>query len=292
MKYRLLLAMLILPALVLPALETDIDGALEWDKMEISASVSLNLTSAGIKLPAGRLRGEAIVEGEYLRLLRPAILSLPVDSSSTLGDLITRGEYSLAEAENIALGARVVTPSLSPDLSTMFSHYFLSLAGLSEQLIRRGRPAEVPRALAPGIVPSYTGIIIIAVDELPVHGTNRKARPLPCLFPKIWDTDMNLIYERSMFDPALHTSMIRYAPESAIFRPTPSGLTGEITALAGSNPLRILARGIFGERPVDYIIDRADSLTIISSEANRRLLSEGRVVIVLEDKALKSPLFP
>ncbi|MDR2371499.1 MAG: polymerase, partial [Treponema sp.] len=206
MKYRLLLVMLILPAAALPALEVDIDGAVEWDRMEISASVSLNLASAGIKLPAGRLRGEAIVENEYLRLLRPAILSLPVDSSSTLGDLVTRGEYSLMEAENLALGARIVPPSLSPDLSTMFSHYFLSLAGLSEQLIRHRRPAEVPHALAPGIVPSYTGIIIIAADELPVHGMNRKARPLPCLFPKIWDTDMNLIFERSMLDPALNKS--------------------------------------------------------------------------------------
>jgi hypothetical protein len=292
MKYRLLLAMLILSAMVLPALDADIDGTVEWDRMEISVSVSLNLASAGIKLPAGRLRGEAIVEDEYLRLLRSAILSLPVDSSSTLGDLITRGEYSLTEAENIAMGARIVPPSLSPDLSTMFSHYFLSLAGLGEQLIRQRRPAEVPHTLAPGIVPSYTGIIIIAADELPVHGMNRKTRPMPCLFPKIWDTDMNLIYERSMLDPAVNKSMVRYAPESAIFRPTPSGLTGEITALAGSNPLRIMARGTFGVRPTDYIIDRADSLIIISSEANRRLLSEGRVVIVLEDRALKSPLFP
>jgi hypothetical protein len=86
--------------------------------------------------------------------------------------------------------------------------------------------------------------------------------------------------------------MIRYAPESAIFLPTPSGLAGEIAALVGGNPLRIIARGTFGARPADYIIDRADSLIIISSETNRRLLSEGRVVIVLEDKALKSPLFP
>ncbi|MDR0602060.1 MAG: polymerase [Treponema sp.] len=286
-----ILLLLAAPAF-LAALEVDMDGAVEWDKMEISASVSLDLASADIKLPSGRLRGQALVEGEYLRLLRPAILSLPVDSSSTLEDLILRGEYSLAEAENLALGARTVPPSLSADLSKMLSRYFLSLSGLSAELIRHRRAAEIPHALAASAVPAYTGIIIIAAEELPVHGMNRRARPLPCLFPKIWDTDMNLIYERNMLDPSLKKSMIRYASRSAIFQKTPSGLAGDIAGLVGGNPLRILARGIFGIRPADYIIDREDSLLIISSESNRRLLSEGRVVIVLDDEDLKSPLVP
>ncbi|MDR1104913.1 MAG: polymerase [Treponema sp.] len=290
-KPEMCIAALLFAAAVLAAAEVDIEGAVEWDAMEISASVSLDLASAGIKLPSGRLQGQAIVEGEYLRLLRPAILSLPVDSSSTLEDLIRRGEYSLAQAENLALGARTVPPSLSADLSTMLSRYFLSLSGLSAELIRHSRQAEIPHALAAASVPAYTGIIIIAAEELPVHGTNRRERPLPCLFPKIWDTDMNLIYERNMLDPSLKT-MVRYAPQSAVFRETPSGLSGEIAGLVGANPLRILARGIFGKRPADCIIDREDSLVIISSESNRRLLSEGRVVIVLDDRDLKSPLVP
>jgi hypothetical protein len=293
MKKLLLAAAFILPALAGTALETDMSGAVEWDKMEISASVSLDLASADLRLPAGRIRGESIVEGEYLRLVRPAILSLPVDSSSTLSDLIDRGEYSLPEAESLALRARAVPPSLSGDLSKMMARYFLSMAGLSTELTRHRKPADVPRTIGPGTVPEYTGIIIIAAEELPVHGMNKQTLPLPCLFPKIWDTDMNLIYERGMFDPASkQKSMIRYASRNAVFRPTPSGLTEEITAIAGSNPLRILARGVFGIRPTDPVIDRADSLLIVSSEANRRLLSEGKVVIVLDDGVLKSPLSP
>jgi hypothetical protein len=284
-------AVFLVSGAVLAAAEVDIDGAVEWDTMEIRASVALDLASADIKLPSGRLQGQAIVEGEYLRLLRPAILSLPVDSSSTLEDLIRRGEYSLMEAENLALGARTVPPSLSADLSKMLSSYFLSLSGLSAELIRHSRPAEIPHALAAAAVPAYTGIIIIAAEELPVHGMNRRERPLPCLFPKIWDTDMNLIYERNMLDPSLKT-MVRYVPQSAVFQETPSGLAGEIAGLVGGNPLRILARGVFGARPTDYIIDREDSLLIISSGANRRLLSEGRVVIALDDRDLKSPFAP
>jgi hypothetical protein len=56
----------------------------------------------------------------------------------------------------------------------------------------------------------------------------------------------------------------------------------------GSNPLRILAREVFGLNPTDPVIDREDALKILSSENNRRLLREGRVVLVLNETKLKS----
>jgi hypothetical protein len=257
--------------------------------MEINAEVSLDLASAGIKLPTGRTRAEALIGAEYLRLIRPGILNLPVDSSSTISSLIDRGEFSLIQAENLALGARMVPHSLSPDLSALSAAYSVNLAEVGAGLIRHSRPAEIPRTLSPAPAPAYTGIIIIAGGELPVHGKNSAALPVPCLFPKIWDTGMNLIYERNMLEPR-NTVMVRYAPAEAVFRPTPSGLAPEIAALTGPNPLRILARGVFGERPTDPVIDRTDALLIISSEENRRLLREGRVVIVLDGSVLKSPL--
>ncbi|MCL1959014.1 MAG: polymerase, partial [Spirochaetes bacterium] len=65
----------------------DITGILEWDTMQIMATVSLDLVSAGIKLPAGRLQGEALLSEGCLRLIQPGILGLQVDSSSTIADL-------------------------------------------------------------------------------------------------------------------------------------------------------------------------------------------------------------
>jgi hypothetical protein len=55
----------------------------------------------------------------------------------------------------------------------------------------------------------------------------------------------------------------------------------------GSNPLRIIARGVFGIDPTDPVIDRDDALLILSTENNRRLLREGRVVLVLNEGKLK-----
>ncbi|MDR0690211.1 MAG: polymerase [Spirochaetaceae bacterium] len=269
----------------------DIRGSIEWDRMEINTTLTVNLSSAGIRIPLGRSRGEEILTVEYPRLIRPYLLSLPVDSSGTLEDMINRGELPLSDIGGFIRSARQVPSALSADLVSISSQHTLNMNTIGAAFIRHRRPAEIKRTLTPASVKAYTGIIIIADNELPVHGRNIRSLPLPCLFPKIWDTEMNLIFERNMLEPGVGktTGMVRYAAENAIFHPTPSGLEGDLLDLVGPNPLRIIARGVFGIRPTDPVIDREDALIIISSEENRRLLREGKVVLILHRDVLKTP---
>jgi hypothetical protein len=268
--------------------EPDFQFSVDWERREIRAAVSLHLPSLGIGLPTGRTRAEERLAAEYPRLIRPGLLSVPVDSSATLGDLIDRGELPLSLPAEIIRSAHRIPPALSADLESMSARYTINLNVLDAALLRSRSPAEIDRTLIPVPADSYTGIIIIANEALPVHGRNTRAFPLPCLFPKIWDTEMNLIYERNMLEAEIgqRRGMIRYVSEKAIFRPTPSGLEGELEDLVGPNPLRIIARGVFGIRPTDPVIDRSDALLIIAAEGNRQLLREGRVVLVLQEKAL------
>jgi hypothetical protein len=269
--------------------QISISGAVEWDTLEIRAAVSLDLASAGLGLPAGRTLAESLVAGEYLRLIRPGILDLPVDSSSTIADLVERGEISMLDAENFARQARSVPPALSADLRSMSASYTLNLDSIGAALVRHKRPAPGMRTLLPAQAADYTGLVIIASDLLPVHGMKGSALAVPCLFPKIWDSGMNLVFERNMLETGV-SPMVRYAPSQSIFGAGPSGITGELAALVGERPLRIFARGLFGVNPTDIIIDREDALLIISSEANRRLLAQGRVALIVDDSVLKTPL--
>jgi hypothetical protein len=271
----------------------NISGVIEWERMELNAKVILNLASAGIRMPTGRSQAEEIINIEYISLMRPYILSIPIDSSSTMGDLINRGEFSLQEPGAIAANARKIPASLSTDMTSLSTSYTIDLSVISSQIIRHSRAMEISRPLTPVPAANYTGIIIIASEELPIHGRNSSALAEPCLFPKIWDTEMNLIYERNILDPAAtqaKTSLVRYVAESSIFFPSPSGLSPELTELVGSKPLRIVARGVFGVRPTDPIIDRDDAMIILSSETNRKLLREGKVAVVLNEQTLRSPL--
>jgi hypothetical protein len=238
-------------------------------------------------LPIGRIYAEGFISDEYPYLVQPYLLSLPVDSSTTVRDLLNRGEFSLQGADIMSLTTRKIPPAMSEDLGTMSARYILNLNNLSDQLIRHSRPRDTVRILTPTPVTSYSGIIIIADEAVPIHGRNTSAIPLPCIFPKIWDTNMNLIYERNMVDPQNVHAIVQYASRDDIFQTTPSGLQDDLISVVGSNPLRIIARGVFGIRPTDPIIDEHDALVILSSEHNRRLLREGKVIIVLNRAVLK-----
>ncbi|MDR3337423.1 MAG: polymerase, partial [Treponema sp.] len=289
MKYwgRLLIFLLCTFPVTAEEPKIEISGALKWEQMELSANLALNLASAGIRLPAGRTEAEEIIKTGYVNLIRPYILSIPVDSSTTVGDLVDRGELSILEPEAIANSARRTSPVLSTDLLSLSGSYLIDLSVISSRLIRHNWPMEMRRILIPGPAAAHTGIIIVSSDELPIHGRNTAALLEPCLFPKIWDTEMNLIYERNILNPEnTRKTLVQYVDESSIFQASPSGLSPEVTALVGNNPLKIIARGIFGARPTDPVIDKDDALLILSSETNRQLLRDGRVVIVLNQEKL------
>ena len=263
-------------------------GSVDWTRGALGFEVSFDLALSGIRLPAGRFMAEKILDETYPSILTRFLLPIKADSNSSIGSLLEKGEVSREDLDIIILGAGKIPPAVSTDLLRMTGRYTVLLDKVSAALLRHGRAREPIKPLIPASTADYTGIIIIAEEELPIHGRRARAFAEPCLFPKIWDTGMNLIYERNMFEPGQEAGnrMVRYSLSESIFRPTPSGLDEELTALVGSYPLRILTREIFGIYPTDLVIDHDDAMKILSSENNRRLLREGRVVFVLNKSRL------
>ncbi len=263
----------------------DLTRSIRWDSLRLEASSTLDLASAGLRLPTGRSQAEEIADMEFPRLVQPTVLALPVDSSATVEDLIGSGALTLNDVATAVASARRSAPVLSSDLGTLSVAYSIDLHALSARLVRHRRAAEPRRTLEGRATRPYTGIIIYADDPLALHGRQAVARANACFFPKIWDSDMNLVYERNMVEPgiAAERGIVRYASGRNAAENAP-----DIAALVGSAPLRILARGLFGTRATDPIIDRDDALKIISSEENRRLLREGRVILVLSEEALRA----
>ena len=269
-----------------------ISGTVEWDKREINVKVSLNLKSTGINFPSGRIQAERILHSEYGHLMYSFLLSLSVDSAVTIGDLVAAGDFTSQQVERLVQSALSTGPVLSMDISSLQDIYTIDMKLISASLIRHSNAGSIPRIPTPLPSNPYTGIIVIANNPLPVHGRNTTALALPTFFPKIWDTNMNLIYERNTMDPILAQSKphVTYIAPERIFYDSPSGMDEELLNIVGPNPLRIIARSLFGIRPTDLIIDREDALRIISSEENRKLLHEGTVVVVLDPSVLKVTL--
>jgi hypothetical protein len=291
MKKYLTMSLLLLNTAIFSQTYFDVRSSVDWTTMEIKTQTAFSLASANIKLPGGRVQAEEIIAAEYPRIIRPLILNIPVDSSHTIGDLLDSGEITLRQIDALSRPVNTVLLSLSTDLAFLSAPYTISLTALKNGLIKHSKPAPIQGPLTPVQTGAYTGIIIVANDSLPIHGRNTASLVQPCIFPKIWDSDMNIVYERSISDPSLpNAGIVRYVPTEAIFRATPSGMDADLERFVGSNPLRIIAKGVFGIRPTDPVIDKADALLILSSEANIQLLREARVVMVLDAGVLKLPL--
>ena len=90
-------------------------------------------------------------------------------------------------------------------------------------------------------------------------------RLTPSLFPKVWDASMNLVYEKNMVNPdtARQRGIVHYASSLE---------EGELSDRIGDDPLRIVARRVFGKNRTDPVISRDDALKILTDPANRKLL--------------------
>jgi hypothetical protein len=279
----------------LAASEADgITGALDWERMRIHAELSVDLNAAEIKLPSGRTQAEELLSSRYSDNVRGVIHSIRLDSSTLIGDLVVSGEIPASMIDSLALQAERQSPKYSRDFNAISSAYTIDLRDIGTKLLNRAngrrtmQNAVTPHLIDPVPAADYTGIIIIAQGELPVHGRKTGSFLVPCLFPKIWDTDMNLIYDGAAGSTVFASTL--YTSEESIFHDTPSGLSGDLQKVVGDRPLRVIARGIFGINPTDPVIDRADALTILSSDVNKSLLHEGRLAFIVRAETLNQDL--
>jgi hypothetical protein len=273
-------------------IKSDITGSFDWEQMRIDAELSVDLASMGIRLPSGRTQAEETLFSHYFDRMRPFILSIRLDSSTVIGDLVDSGEISPVLVDMLALQASRQAPKYSVDFRAISSKYVIDLKNVGSKLVSRNLGVRAAHIINPRPTAEYTGIIIIAEDKLPVHGRKNSEELLPCLFPKIWDTEMNLIYDKEMTKPdwGADFTMVHYTGAGSIFENTPSGLSTNLQKVVGDKPLRIIARGVFGINPTDPIIDRSDALIILSSETNKQLLNEGRVAFIVPAGALNKEL--
>jgi hypothetical protein len=284
-RFLLPLLVFVLAPLGAQKADPEIKGNLNWEYMTFDVTIMLDMQMAGIKLPAGRIQAESLLEDKISFFIESFIMDVQADSSTTLGDMVIRGELM---SGSFARNTRYSPSAFSADLSAITERVAVSLTGIAAELIHHSRPRTIYPPLIPVPVRDYTGIVIIADENLPVHGRYSSALAVPCLFPKIWDSEMNLLYGRDMIDPQLgkENALVRYVSRESIMRSVPSAMDSNLIARVGENPLRIMARGIFGASPTDPVIDREDALLILSTENNRRLLREGRIAIVLDKKQL------
>ena len=254
-------------------------STIDWTKNTFSSSVLLDLEKSGIAMPSGKMSAGDRIKTELPDLIKDPLLCLLVDNEKQLGDLVLENTITLEQVGKIVNGSKK-TPGIFVNSQPVLKiNSTIDMLEISSLLIKH-RTAYKP--LPPlQKIPSrpYTGIIIDARGMLDVQGEFTKDEIVPCLFPKIWDEEMNLVYERNTQDAETEKKqgLVHYDWSEDESR---------YTDRVGIDPLYISARKGYGRFRTDPVISKKDALKILCIPENTELLRQGKVVILLDRKNL------
>lgn len=254
-----------------------------WQSGKIDVHVQLSLKKAGLKMPADRQEAFFLISRYAPYALKNIYLALPLDSSKFLGNYLAEGRISFDDISDIISNSTISNASLSSDLKMSEIYASVSLLEISKLLIKHKNPYTARSTPLTSSSQKYSGIIIDARGSLPVHGEYLHDELQPALFPKIWDSNMNLVFEKNMLYPEVGRKRL-------IVSYTDNLDERQYRNFIGNKPLRIVARGIFGVNRTDPIISRVDATKILS-EQNVNLIKEGRVLIIC-DNLIKAAPYP
>jgi outer membrane protein OmpA-like peptidoglycan-associated protein len=229
----------------------------------------------GISFPAGKTAALNKIATRIPTLVKDPLLSVNVDSDYCLSDFVLDEKLSLEEL-SVLIDAGKRSAGVFDSTGAMLRvDHRMSLTNIAALFVKQRVTYSPPAPIEHVSTRAYTGILIDARGSLPVHGEYVSAKAEPCLFPKIWDETMDLVYERNMMTPqrALTQGIVHYAY---------SDDETEFADRLGNDPLRISARRVYGKNRTDPVISRQDALKILALPQNRELLQNGKIVILLD----------
>ena len=251
----------------------------DWSKSTFTSDITLDTVKAGIPMPSGKAVSMNRVQMELPVLVKDPLLSLYADDTRTLGDLVLEGNLTLDALTRIIDGSKKTPPYFMNATNTLKTTNTLDLHQIGALLVKHRTPYVQDKPIERISSKAYTGIVIDARGLIPVQGEHVKSEVYPCLFPKIWNEDMDLIYERNMVlpDVAKSKGIVDYLPGQG---------SNKKTERAGNDPLWITARKVYGVNRCDQVISKEDYLRITTVPANLELLKQGKVVILLDSDKL------
>ena len=250
-----------------------------WIDKTFTSNISLDIDKAGIPMPSGKNSAVNTVSSRLPNLIKDPLLTLYVDSSRTLGDYILERKISLSQIIDIVESGNKTLGYFDNKNSLFKMDHKILMNQIGSLFTKHQAPYARRKSIETISSRPYTGIIIDARGSLPVHGEFVEGVAEPCLFPRVWNENMEIVYERNMTesDTAKSQSVCGYdwSDDESRYR-----------ARVGADPLRVSAKQIFGHNRTDLVISDEDTLRIFSVPQNAELLKKGKIVLLLNQDVL------
>jgi hypothetical protein len=268
-------------AAVVPAVHAEetqtVQRRLAWAAGELWLDAARALDAGVPSIVRAKSDAQAALESRISPMLLEALTPMALDSSHTVGDLAAEDPLFFESLHTLARAARPEAVFLSADLARLTVRWIFPLFGERSVTgyLMPEREAAMRRPLGYAASRAFTGLVIHAQGPLPAVGTGATAVLRPALFPRIWDENMDLVLEKGH---------VRAASLAAW------GMVGYLDRLdeeairqrAGTDPLRVAARGVFGKLPVDVVIPVEAARQLLTVAQNVEALRQGRICIVYD----------
>lgn len=254
-------------------------SSINWVTRKFVSNIKMDTKKAQIVMPSGKKQASSAITMKMPQLIQDPLLYLYADSSKHIADYVVNENITLPQVQAFIQKGYKTPDVFTSDANSLKTTNTLDIDKLGQLLIKHRYPYSPEEPIED--VPSrpYTGIIIDARGKNPVHGEYVKDNTYPCLFPKIWDENMNTIFEKGMVDPEVikQSGLVAFD-----YTENPARYANRI----GSDPLYIKATEVFGRNRTDPVIKRRDALKILTVPENVELLKQGKVVILLDQEQL------
>jgi len=255
----------------------NVRSRLDWTTGSLEVSVTRALDPSQAVIPRAKGDAETDIESRLGEFMIDALSPVIVDSAHTYGNFLARDPAIFAKVSALVTGARRQAASLSEDFSQVTVAYSMPLFG-PQGLASPFYPSQnepIPRRL--GWVPTrpFTGVLIYAKGMLPAVGTNSTAQAKPAVYPRLFDENMSVVMEKGMCAPDALAAWGMVGYSTSLDDPV-------VLQRAGPLPLRLVARGVFGDNSTDIVISTEGALQLLTLQENIELLREGKVVVIYE----------
>lgn len=254
-------------------------SSINWITREFKTNISLDTKKANLQMPSGKKTASNNIIQKMPPLTQPALLSIFEDSTNNLSDRVIENRLSLDDVYDFIMNGYKTPDVFSQDIKYLKTTNTLKINDLGKKLVNHKQPYTPEKPIEYTPSRAYTGIIIDARGSQPVHGEYVKSEVYPCLFPQIWDDQMNRVFEKNLVDPKVVISegLVKYHYSDNL---------ADYEEKVGSDPLYIKASQVYGRNRCDPIIKHKDALKILTIPENVKLLQEGKIVILLDKQNL------
>jgi hypothetical protein len=254
-----------------------VQARVAWTAGELRLDAVRALDPETSSIVRAKSDAQAALESRISQQLAAALADVPLDSSRTVGGLAAENTEFLESLHSLARSARPEAVFLSIDLARLTVRWVFPLfgpRGVTGYLLPE-REAAMRRPLGYAASRAFTGLVIHARGPLPVVGTGTTATLRPALFPRIWDENMDLVLEKGQVRAS---SLSAWGMVGYLDRLDEEAIRGR----AGTDPLRVAARAVFGKLPVDVVIPVEAARQLLSVPQNVEALRLGRICIVYD----------